>query len=101
MEIIAAGFMRQTRFDPRRKAATEQQLYDALPDTLRALRQAGETQPGNQRLSARITLEELMAAGQRLFDRLRQTMGTAAAETACWSTRSPVCCRDWPPSTRA
>ena len=30
VEIIAAGFIRQTRFDPRRKASTEQQLYDAL-----------------------------------------------------------------------
>ena len=37
VELIAAEFVRQTRFDPRRKAATEQQLYDALPAALRAL----------------------------------------------------------------
>src|SRR5210317_652587 len=43
VEIIASAFIRQTRFDPRRKAATEQQLYDALPNALRALGQANET----------------------------------------------------------
>src|SRR5690606_1460662 len=36
VELIAATFVRQTRFDPRRKAATEQHLYDALPAALRA-----------------------------------------------------------------
>ena len=37
VEIIAAAFIRQTRFDPRRKAATEQHLYDSLPEALRRL----------------------------------------------------------------
>jgi hypothetical protein len=36
-QAIADAFIRQTRFDPRRKAATEQQLYDRLPQILEQL----------------------------------------------------------------
>ena len=79
VEIIASGFIRQTRFDPRRKAATEQQLYDALPDTLRTLRQNGETNLEVNGYRARITQAELATAGQRLFDAAPQTMGVLRA----------------------
>ena len=75
VEIIAAGFIRQTRFDPRRKAATEQQLYDALPDTLRALRQEGERNLEVNGYRARVTRLELLGAGQRLFDGIAQIIG--------------------------
>jgi hypothetical protein len=75
VEIIATSFIRQTRFDPRRKAATEQQLYDALPDTLRVLQREGETNIELNGYRARVTLEELSGAGQRLFDGAPQTMG--------------------------
>ncbi|MCZ6828667.1 MAG: hypothetical protein O7F73_03630 [Gammaproteobacteria bacterium] len=36
-QAIADAFIRQTRFDPRRKAATEQRLYNQLPQILEQL----------------------------------------------------------------
>ena len=77
VEVIAAGFIRQTRFDPRRKAATEQQLYDALPDTLRTLRLEGECNLEVNGYRARVTRQELLAAGQRLFEGLSQAIGSS------------------------
>jgi hypothetical protein len=75
VEIIAADFVRQTRFDPRRKAATEQQLYDALPAALRALQSSAETNLDINGYQARISAQELQAAGKRLFDSARESMG--------------------------
>jgi hypothetical protein len=75
VEIIAAEFVRQTRFDPRRKAATEQQLYNALPAALRTLQQRGETNLDINGYQARISAQQLQAAGQRLFDSARESMG--------------------------
>jgi hypothetical protein len=80
VEIIAAGFIRQTRFDPRRKAATEQQLYDALPDTLRTLRLEGECNLEINGYRARVTRQELLAAGQRLFDGVSQAIGSQGSD---------------------
>lgn len=75
VEIIAAEFVRQTRFDPRHKAATEQQLYDALPAALRALQSRAETNVDINGYQARISAQQLLAAGQRLFDSARECMG--------------------------
>lgn len=75
VEIIAAAFIRQTRFDPRRKAATEQQLYAALPDTLRVLGRDNEANLEVNSYQARINRSELLTAGQSLFDSARETMG--------------------------
>jgi len=75
VELIAAAFVRQTRFDPRRQAATEQQLYDALPATLQALRSSAETNVDVNGYRARISGNELEAAGKRLFDSVRESMG--------------------------
>ncbi len=75
VEIIASAFIRQTRFDPRRKAATEQQLYDTLPDTLRALAQDNEANLEVNGYQARVNRNELMSAGQRLFDSAPEAMG--------------------------
>ncbi len=76
VEMIAAAFIRQTRFDPRRKAATEQQLYDALPEALRALGRDGEANLEVSGYRARVSSDELLAAGQRLFDAAQRAMGT-------------------------
>lgn len=76
VEIIATAFIRQTRFDPRRKAITEQQLYDALPDALRALGRDKETNIEVSGYRAGINHGELLAAGQRLLDSVREAMGT-------------------------
>ncbi len=75
VELIAAAFVRQTRFDPRRKADSEQQLYDALPAALHTLQNASETNLEVNGYQARISANELQAAGKRLFDSARDTMG--------------------------
>lgn len=77
VEVIANAFVRQTRFDPRRKADTEQQLYNALPDTLRSLQSAGEANLEVGHYRARIAREDLAAAAQHLFDAMRNAMRDA------------------------
>lgn len=75
VEVIAAEFVRQTRFDPRRKAATEQQLYDELPAALRALHTSAETNLDINGYQARVGTEQLQAAGKRLFDSASESIG--------------------------
>ena len=81
VEVIATAFVRQTRFDPRRKADTEQQLYNALPQALRALQSAGETNLEVSHYRARIAREDLAVAAQRLFDAVRKTLRDGDADT--------------------
>jgi hypothetical protein len=78
VEIIAASFIRQTRFDPRRKAETEQLLYDALPGALRELQSASETNLEVSGYRARIVRSELETAGKRLFNSASEAMGVLA-----------------------
>jgi hypothetical protein len=75
VELIAAEFVRQTRFDPRRKAATEQQLYDALPAALRGLHTSTETNLDINGYQARVSRQQLHIAGKRLFDSANETIG--------------------------
>ena len=75
VELIAAAFVRQTRFDPRRKADSEQQLYDALPAALQTLQNASETNLEVNGYQARISAHGLQAAGKQLFDSVRETVG--------------------------
>lgn len=75
VEIIAAAFVRQTRFDPRRKADTEQTLYDILPDALRDLQRHGETNIEVNGYRARVNRKDLLAAGQRLFTSAPEAIG--------------------------
>jgi len=72
IEIIAATFIRQTRFDPRRKATTEQQLYDALPAALEELQRAGEANLEISGYNARLNGAALHEAGQRLFSSVKE-----------------------------
>lgn len=78
-ELVAAEFVRQTRFDPRHKAATEQHLYDALPRALHALHQGNDTNLEVNGYQARIGAQQLAAAGQRLFDSAREAIGSLRA----------------------
>jgi hypothetical protein len=80
VEIIAAAFIRQTRFDPRRKATTEQQLYDALPAALRALWREAETNLEVNGYRARVNRTELLGAGQRLFTSVPEAIGGTQPE---------------------
>ncbi len=77
VETIAAAFIRQTRFDPRRKAETEQVLYDRLPIALRDLQQRGETSVEVNGNRASINRRDLVAAGQRLFTSAPEAMGVS------------------------
>ncbi len=76
VEVVAAAFIRQTRFDPRRKADTEQALYDALPGALQELALGSEVNIEVNGYRARVSRAELAAAGQRLFDAAAQSMGS-------------------------
>jgi hypothetical protein len=80
VEIIATEFVRQTRFDPRHKASTEQLLYDALPGALRALQSRAETNVDVNGYQARISAQHLHAAGQRLIDSAKECMGLLRAD---------------------
>lgn len=75
VEAVAGAFVRQVRFDPRRKADTEQRLYDALPAALRNLRDSGETNIEVNGYRARIARDDLLAAGERLCRALRDSLG--------------------------
>lgn len=75
VELIAAAFIRQTRFDPRRKAQTEQQLYNALADALQALTLSDATNIEINGYRARIERSELLTPGQALFTSCTEVMG--------------------------
>lgn len=79
VSVIAASFISQTRFDPRRKAATEQSLYDALPGLLQALAQAPEANIEVNGYRARITHKDLESTASRLAEGAVQAMGGANA----------------------
>ncbi len=84
IEIIAAAFIRQTRFDPRRKAESEQQLYDALPALLHTLgadpATNAEANVEVMGYSARINNAELSRAGQLLFDATSQSLANVTPQ---------------------
>jgi hypothetical protein len=79
VENIASAFIRQTRFDPRRKANTEQLLYDALPGMLVELKNHSEANMEVNGYRARIVRKELEAAGSRLFNSAPEAMGILSA----------------------
>lgn len=71
VDMIAAAFVRRTRFDPLHEAASEQRLWDALPGWLAAL-------PRQEVLTL-----ELPAAGGMLGIELARAEFAAAARPAC------------------
>ncbi|MEP5567148.1 MAG: hypothetical protein ABJN62_04880 [Halioglobus sp.] len=76
VEVVSSAFIRQTRFDPRRKAETEQQLYDALPKALQALADSPETNIEVNGYRARVAGTDMANAGQRLFTAAAEAMGS-------------------------
>lgn len=72
VERVARSFIHNTRFDPRRKADTEQTLYDGLFSSLAALQTAPETQVDINGYSTRISVEELASVADRLHDAVLQ-----------------------------
>lgn len=75
VESAANAFIRQTRFDPRRKAATEQNLYDVLPAVLQTLAAQPEANIEVNGYRARVSAAEMAGAGQHLFTAAAQAMG--------------------------
>ena len=76
---LSDNFVRQTRFDPRRKAGTEQALYDALPGALAALGTGTETNVEVNGYRARVSRDDLAETSGRLFDAAAQAMGSLEA----------------------
>ncbi|QIB66034.1 hypothetical protein [Kineobactrum salinum] len=79
VSTVAAAFVRQTRFDPRRRAETEQQLYDALPAALRQLQRSPEVSIAVQGYHARITRTDLQPASEALCRSVNASMAEQGA----------------------
>ncbi len=77
---VADAFIRQTRFDPRRKAATEQELYDALPRALESLAAHTECNLEVAGYRARVTRAEVAGIGARFVAAAREAVGGAYGE---------------------
>lgn len=68
VETLARAFIRQTRFDPRRRAESEQQLYDALHDLLQNLQAQPEALLEIQGHRIRVGRSELADCSTTLRD---------------------------------
>ena len=79
-QAIADAFIRQTRFDPRRKAATEQRLYDQLPQILKQL--ASDREFNLELDGHRVRLDQagLAESCARHYQRIAQALGDADAQ---------------------
>ncbi|MHA7817951.1 MAG: hypothetical protein ACX93N_15855 [Pseudohaliea sp.] len=75
VEAIARSFIENTRFDPRRQAETEQQLYDSLGAALAALRETDDTTLEVGGYRTRIGYDALREAGRRLHDGVARELG--------------------------
>lgn len=67
ISAIATAFIQQTRFDPRRSAASEQRLYNDLPTILSDLRERGEASVDIDGHRCRVTSSVLASASERLM----------------------------------
>ena len=73
VSAIASAFIQQTRYDPRRSAASEQSLYNELPSILAALDARGEASVDIEGHRCRITASSLDDASERLREGIAQT----------------------------
>jgi hypothetical protein len=71
---IADAFIRQTRFDPRRQAATEQALYDQLPALLSELQSSAEHNMELGGRHARIERSLLAESCEKHYQRISRCM---------------------------
>ena len=85
-KAIADAFIRQTRFDPRRSAQSEQNLYDQLPALLQRLQQAGETNVDIDGRQARVERSQLAAACDSHYQRIVRTVSAGDAGVFLGST---------------
>lgn len=73
VSAIASAFIQQTRFDPRRSASSEQELYNKLPTILATLRERGEASVDIDGHRSRVTASALASASERLLKGLEQS----------------------------
>lgn len=79
-KTIADTFIRQTRFDPRRQAQTEQSLYDHLPNTLDVLSSQTESNIELGGSQARIEYGTIADACEPLVQRIIKSVGNPTAQ---------------------
>ena len=81
LDLVAAAFVRKTRFDPLHEAANEQRLWDSLPGWLATLGSAPtvtiEIQAGGVTHSVELAREEFIAAASRIYDGLAHALQRA------------------------
>jgi hypothetical protein len=77
---IADAFIRQTRFDPRRKADTEQTLYDQLPKILEQLDQRNEYDLELAGHRARLEYSQMAEACHNHCQRIVQSLPQASPQ---------------------
>ena len=81
LDLIAAAFVRKTRFDPLHEAANEQRLWDDLPGWLATLTREPtvtlELQAGGVTHAVELAREEFAAAASRIYDGLAQALQRA------------------------
>ena len=81
-KYIADLFIHETRFDPLHSAATEQGLYDHLPETLARLRRADSAllvmEAGGKEKSVEIGHRQLVAAADRIYQSILQLVRSSA-----------------------
>ena len=74
LDLVAAAFVRKTRFDPLHEAANEQRLWDGLPGWLATLESTStvmlEMQAGGVAHSVELAREAFAAAAARIYDGL-------------------------------
>jgi hypothetical protein len=79
-QAIADTFIRQTRFDPRRKAATEQRLYDQLPHILEQLASRKEYNLELDGHRVRLDQADLGESCGLHYQRIAQALGDASVQ---------------------
>jgi hypothetical protein len=81
LDLIAAAFVRKTRFDPLHEAANEQRLWDGLPGWLATLESTStvtlEMQAGGVAHSVELAREAFAAAAGRIYDGLANALQRA------------------------
>jgi hypothetical protein len=81
LDLIAAAFVRKTRFDPLHEAINEQRLWDDLPGWLATLRSEPsvtlEMQAGGITHAVELARDEFAAAASRIYDGLAQALQRA------------------------
>jgi hypothetical protein len=72
LDLVAAAFVRRTRFDPLHEAASEQRLWDALPGWLQALERDPvvtiEATAAGETLAVELSREDFAAAASPTYD---------------------------------